>query len=101
MAVALPVFVSIAENAAATSDPDPSISIVFETVIAPVEAVLIVVMSVAVMVVEELSLIVIVPVCVVTVPVNAATKSATVPARAAVVSLNIIDPEVAALIVLS
>ena len=41
------MFVSIAEKAAATSDPEPIILIAFETVIAPVEAEFIVVISVA------------------------------------------------------
>ena len=61
-AVAFPVFVSIAVNAAATSEPDPLISIALVTVMAPVVAVLIVVISVAVISVPASSLIVIVPV---------------------------------------
>ena len=71
-AVAFPVFVSIAVNAAATSEPDPLISMAFVTVMAPVDAVFIVVMSVAVMSVAAASEMVTVPVCVVTVPANPA-----------------------------
>ena len=61
-AVAFPVFVSIAANAAATSEPDPLISIALVTVIVPVFDVLIVVISVAVISVVPASVISTVPV---------------------------------------
>ena len=73
-AVAFPVLVSIASKAAFTWEPDPLISIAFVTVMAPVDAVFIVVMSVAVMSVVAASEMVTVPVCVVTVPANAAVN---------------------------
>ena len=93
-----PVFVSIAVNAAATSAPDPLISIALLTVIAPVIAVLIVAISVAWISVVPASLMVIVPVLVVTVPAKAATISATSPDRLAVGVDNVIEPEVPVLI---
>ena len=100
-AVAFPVFVSIAVNAAATSAPEPLISIVLVTVIAPVIAVLIVAMSVAWISVVLASLIVTAPVLVVTVPAKAATISATSPDRVAVGVARTIAPVVSLLIDLS
>ena len=95
------MFVSIAVNAAATSEPDPLISIVLVTVIAPDIALLIVAISVAWISVVLASLMVIVPVLVVTVPANAATISATSPDKLAVGVARTIAPVVSLLIDLS
>ena len=100
-AVAFPVLVSIAVNAAATSEPDPLISIALLTVIAPVIAVLIVAISVAWISVVAPSLIVIVPVLVVTVPAKAASISATSPDKLAVGAARTIAPLPLSLIVFS
>ena len=93
-AVAFPVFVSMAANAAATSEPDPLISIALLTVIFPVIALLIVVISVAVISVVLASVISTVPVLVVTVPAKAALISDTVPLRFAVGVFIVIVPSV-------
>ena len=92
------MFVSIASNAAFTSEPDPLISIALATVIVPVFVVLIDVISVAVISVVPASVISNVPVCSVTVPVKADLMSATVPDNAAVAATNTIAPVVLLLI---
>ena len=95
------MLLSIAANAAATSEPDPLISIALLTVIVPVFVVLIDVISVAVIFTSPASLIVTVPVCSVIVPAKAALIFATVPLIATPAFARTIAPSVAALIALS